>query len=165
MGWVIAGGALQVVGFVLVAVDLGRTQHREFGVPTWIERLRAFLRRLFRHTKTVEIGAVVATATSTASARGKVRTPPGESHAARLAALEKNFGRLDEEVEENRAAADRWRGELLEQLNVTRAEVNQQREMDDQERKAFLRTSVLLQSWGTGFFVLGTVLGVIRAVG
>jgi hypothetical protein len=44
---------------------------------------------------------------------------------------------------------------------VTRAEVSQQREFDERERKAFLRTSVHLQTRGTTFFVAGTVLGLI----
>lgn len=129
-----------------------------------MERMRGFMRRLLRRTKTVEGRAVAATATATASARGKVRTPPGESVEQRVAALEKNFGRLDDEVDENRAAADRWRQELLEQVTVTRAEVNAQRAQDDEERKAFLRMSVLLQSWGTAFFVVGTILGVVGSI-
>ena len=82
----------------------------------------------------------------------------------RVSALEKNFGRLDEEVDHERVAAVEAHNRLLEQLTVTRAEVNQQRELDERARKAFLRTSVLLQAWGTTFFVVGTVLGIIGTV-
>lgn len=101
------------------------------------------------------------TASTNLSAHAKVRTPPGSSVEERVSALEKNFGRLDEEVDHERVVAAEAHSRLLEQLAVTRAEVNQQRELDERERKAFLRTSVLLQAWGTTLFVAGTVLGII----
>lgn len=95
------------------------------------------------------------------SGRGKVRTPPGQSVEDRISALETNLDRLDGELDQERIAAAQAYDKLLEQLTVTRAEVNQQRDLDERKRKAFLRTSVLLQSWGTVFFVTGTILGII----
>jgi hypothetical protein len=160
VGWQVAGGVLQILGFVLVAIELGRVQRREFGEPVWVTRIRARLRRLLGRTKTVHLSATI-TASTNLSARAKVRTPPGSSVEERVSALEKNFGRLDDEVDHERVAAAEAYSRLLEQLTVTRAEVNQQRELDERARKAFLQTSVLLQAWGTTFFVVGTVLGII----
>lgn len=152
---------LQILGFVLVAIELGRVQRLEFGEPVWVTRVRGRIRRLLGRTRTVDLGSATITASTNMSARGKVRTPPGHSVEDRVSALEKNFDRLDEEVDQERIAATQARDMLLEQLTVTRAEVNQQREFDERTRKAFLRTSVLLQAWGTVFFVLGTILGIV----
>lgn len=160
----IAGGALQIIGFVLVAIELGRVQRREFGTPRFIERLRGRLRRLFRRSKTIEASAH-GVILSGGSARGVVRAGRGTTLEDHVAALEENLGRLDDEVAANRIEAERWRSELLEQLTVTRAEVNEQRQRDDEDRKGFLRTSLLLQTWGTTCFVVGTVLGVVGGVG
>jgi HAMP domain-containing protein len=161
VGWQVAGGVLQILGFVLVAIELGRVQRREFGEPVWMTRLRGRIRRLLRQTKTVHLGSATATASANMSARAKIRTRPGQSVEDRVSALEKNFGRLDEEVDEERIAATQAYDLVLEQLTVTRAEVNQRRELDERTRKAFLRTSVLLQAWGTAFFVIGTILGIV----
>jgi hypothetical protein len=156
---------LQILGFVLVAIELGRVQRREFGEPVWITRVRSWMRQRFQQAKTVHLGSATLSIGTRISARGKVRTPPGDSVEERVSALEKNFDRLDEEVDQERIAAAQAHSALLEQLNVTRAELNRQRELDDQERRNFLRTSVLLQAWGTTFFVLGTIFGVIGALG
>jgi hypothetical protein len=155
---------LQILGFVLVAIELGRVQRREFGEPVWITRARAWMRRRFRGAKTVHLGSATLSAGTRMSARGKARTPPGHSVEERVSALEKNLDRLDEEVDRERIAAAEAHSDLLEQLNVTRAELNRQREFDERERKNFLRTSVLLQAWGTTFFVVGTVLGIVGAL-
>jgi uncharacterized coiled-coil protein SlyX len=153
-----------MVGFALVAMEIGRVQRREFGTPRFIERLRGRLRRLFRRTKTVE-GSAHSVIHTSGSARGVVRTGRGSTLEDHVAALEENFGRLDDEVAANRVETERWRSELLEQLTVTRAEFNEQRQRDDEDRKGFLRTSLLLQTWGTTCFVVGTVLGVVGGVG
>lgn len=159
-----AGDVLQMLGFVLVAIELGRVQRREFGEPSWVTRVRAWLGRRLGRAKTVHLGSANLKVGTQMSARGKVRTPPGHSVEERVSALEKNFDRLDGEVDQERIAAAQARSDLLEQLNVTRAEVNRQREFDERERKDFLRTSVLLQAWGTTFFVVGTVSGIIGAL-
>jgi hypothetical protein len=152
-----------MIGFALVATELGRIQRHEFGTPRFVERLRAQVRRLFWRTKTVEASAH-GVIHSSGSARGVVRTGRGSTLEDHVAALEKNFGRLDEEVAANRVEAERWHRELLEQLTVTRAEINVQKQRDNDDRKGFLRTSLLLQTWGTACFVVGTALGVVGSV-
>jgi hypothetical protein len=163
MAMVIAGGAFQVIGFVLVAIELGRVQRHEFGTPQFIEWLRGRLRRLFRRSQTIEASAHGAIL-SGGSARGIVRAGRGATLEDHVAALEENFDRLDDEVAANRLEVERWRSELIEQLTVTRAEMSEQKQRDDEERKGFLRTSLLSQTWGTLFFVAGTILGVVGSV-
>jgi hypothetical protein len=163
MNLIIVGGTLQIAGFILVAIELGRVQRREFGTPVWIQRLQGRLRRIYGHSRTIEVTAA-GTSLSTGSARAKVRRGRGKTLEDHVAALERNVQHLDDEVDELRADSEQWRGELLDQLHVTRAEVVAQRRADDEVRRTFLRTSVLLQAWGTFLFVVGTVLGVVGSL-
>jgi hypothetical protein len=163
MTLIIVGGTLQIAGFILVAIELSRVQSHEFGTPVWIQRLRGHLRRLFGHSKTIEATAA-GTSSSGGSARAKVRRGRGKTLEDHVASLERNVQHIDDEIDELRADSEQWRGELLDQLHMTRAEVVTQRRADDEARKAFLRTSVLLQGWGTFLFVVGTVLGVVGSL-
>jgi hypothetical protein len=160
---VVAGGVLQILGFVLVAIELGRVQRREFGAPRSVDWIRGRLRRLFGRSRTIEASAQGA-ALSSGSARAVIRTDRGSTLEDHVVALEENLDRLDNEVAANHAEAAAWRSELLEEVSVTRAEMNEQRERDDEERKSFLRVALLLQTWGTVFFVAGTILGVLGSL-
>lgn len=160
---IIAGGAMQMAGFTLVAWELARIQRREFGEPEVLSRWRGRFRRWTGRTRTAT-GSARVTAKGEVRARGKARAAPGETFVERVNALEENFGHLDREVAEDRATAERGRDQLLDLLDLTRGEFKEQRHADERDRKAFLKTSVALQSWGTALFILGTVLGVVGSV-
>jgi hypothetical protein len=160
----IAGGALEVAGFTLIAYDLYRVQRHEYGTPQFIQRWKGRIRRILRLTEDHTAYVDAMTGTVTMTGRGKARMGSGDGIDERLDALEENFKRLDEEVDEHRAAFDRGLEELREELRKTRIEVEQHHAETEQRRKDFQRTSVLLQACGTAMFLSGTVLSVLGSV-
>lgn len=159
----ILGGALEIVGFLLVAVELFRTQRREIGLPATLRRLQGFLarararmRRLFgrarTHTASAELRGNYGIA---ASARGTVRRGRGKTLEDHVAALEKNFAELDMEVEQHRRELDEAIRGVAGDLKDARAELEKDRERREDDDREFLRASVALQWWGIGLFVTG----------
>jgi hypothetical protein len=163
VGLTIAGGAFEIVGFGLVAYELARIQRREFGEPKFLVRIRTRLRKIFRRSRhqTVKVGAAVATASGSASVRGRVRRDPGNTFESRVEALERNFQHLEVEFDQSRARLEQSISELRKMLDGMRTELEREREEKDEERKVSLRTSVTLQAWGTGLFVFGAILSVM----
>lgn len=160
----IAGGTLEVLGFGLIAYDLYRIQCHEYGTPQIIERIKARVRKLLHISRhhTLHLGDVVGV--SDAAGRIKVRTGSGGGIDERLDALEKNFGRLDEEVDQDRVALEASLTKIRGEIAETRADVEKKQQETEQKRKNFQRTSITLQGCGTLLFVGGTVLSVLGSI-
>lgn len=160
----IAGVFLEIAGFSLVAYELFRTQRREFGDPKPLKlikalraRVKRFFRKLFRRPrKVVEMSATL-TGTASLTAKGLVRSGRGKTLEDHVAALEANFARLDQEVDEHRRELDKEIAGVQGELRKTRDELERQREEREQEQREFLRASVSLQWWGIGLFILGVL--------
>jgi hypothetical protein len=163
VGLTVAGGVFEIAGFALVACELYRIQHREFGEPELLKRLRTRIRKIFRRSKhhTVAAGAAVLTAEGTLRAQARVRRDPGDTLETRIEAVEKNLHHLEAEIDHQNAIFGGDIEELSQRLIETRSELAQERRRSEEERKASLRTSVALQAWGTGLFVLGAILSVL----
>jgi hypothetical protein len=159
----IVGGVFEIFGFGLVAYELARIQRREFGEPEFLKRLRARLRRIFKRSshQTVAVGSATATAEGALRIQARVRQSPGQTLEARIEALEKNFYELEAEIDLQNATFGGDIEELSKKLDEIRAELDQERRKRDVERRASLRSSVALQAWGTGLFVLGTTLSIL----
>jgi hypothetical protein len=161
-GLTIAGGALEIAGFGLVAWELARIQRREFGEPEFVRRLRARLRKLFGRPRRVAELSATLSAEGTLRASGRVRARPGDDTLEeRVQALEKNFGYLEDELDHYHTSLEKGLDDLRKKLDDMQAELDRERREREEERKASLRTSVTLQAWGTGLFVLGTILSVL----
>lgn len=121
---IIAGGALQVLGFVFVAWELWRVQQREFGTPQSAARAQRWLRRwiLRRRPEThIAEGAAALSARATLRARGRREAPEGASIERRLATVEANLLALDTEVAGHGDELERQRSELQSGLAQIRA--------------------------------------------
>lgn len=162
VGLTIAGGVLEIAGFALVAYELARIQRREFGEPEFLKRLRLRLRRLLRRSVTVtaEAGGAIAIG-GNARAEGVARRGPGDTLDERVEAIEENIGRLEAEMNRRQTRLVAEIKDVREKQTMMRSELDQERQAKEEERKAALRTSVTLQAWGTGLFVLGTVLSIL----
>ncbi len=161
----ILGGLLEIVGFVLVAFELFRMQHRELGDPRVVEiaksgsrRVQIVLRKLFRRTRTHTVGIELGTAYSIEEAlKLKVRKVPGDTVELRLSALESNLADLDREVEEHRAELDQAIQSTAKEARERHTTLEQQQKEREAAQKEFLRGSVMLQWWGIRLFVLGAI--------
>jgi hypothetical protein len=168
----ILGGVLEITGFLLVAVELFRTQRREFGTPTPIrlfrqarDRVRIRIRRLLGRTKThLGSGTLTAKVNLTASAKAQLRRGWGKTLEDHVSALEKNLAELDREVEEHRAELDQAIKGVSDDLKAMRVDLEQQWKEREDDQREFLRTSVTLQWWGIGLFVLGTAISAVANV-
>lgn len=173
-GLIIAGGALQLFGFVLVAWELWRVQRREWGTPQSLIRVQASLRRLrelprrvFRRSHETHVGSGRASGGGSISASGRAwLNIPGEGATVeqRLEVIEFNLVRLEREVSDHGRRIRVQRADLRSGLDGLRQHVEQQHTEREADRREFLRGSIVLQVVGTGCFVVGTVLGVIGSV-
>ncbi len=161
-GLTIAGGVLEVTGFGLVACELARVQHREFGAPRFVSKLRAQARRLLRRsvTHTAE-GSGTITATGSLHAQGIARQGSGDTLDERVAALEANLGTFEREVDERHRDVEGRVADVRSGLDELQAELAQDRREAEDERRDTLRASVAVQAWGTFLFVVGAVLSVV----
>lgn len=168
----IVGGALEILGFALVAVELVRVQRRELGTAgpfqflvttgRWIE---SRVRKLLGREKVREVSATAAETIETAdrvSARlGTESTDLGN----RLRVLESNFTALDQEVTRHRSELDQ---KIQKESEKVRTEVRSLRaEMAAREAvaKDAFQTSATLQWWGIGLFVIGAICSAAANLG
>lgn len=167
---IIAGGALQLLGFVLVAWELWRVQRREFGTPESFARIRAWFRQLTRRVLRRRPETHLASAsvsgggTITASGRAWRNAPDDATIEQRVEVIEMNLLGLNREVSEQRRKHGGQIQQLRSGLDEVRGRVQQEQEQREADRRAFLRVSIALQTAGTGFFVVGTVLGVVGSL-
>jgi hypothetical protein len=163
VAWIIVGGVLQMAGFVLVAVDLARIQHREFGLPESLRRIQRLWRRLLRRPQVATIG--------TAEEINLVdelwlrqRRHRGQTLEDHVAALEINFQHLEKELDLHRERVEERLKGIQEELREAQAAWSRRQQEREQDDKMFLRTSIILQSLGIMLFVVGTSFSIIGSV-
>jgi hypothetical protein len=149
----------EVGGFGLVAVQLARVQHREFGSWAWERWLRSQWRRLTRRTatQTVHVKAGVATATAGTAGIGKRRALVG-SVQDQLAALADNLADFERQTGERFEQQTARMGELASEVAVVRSDLQREQDEREGEPREQLRESMALQWWGAGLFVVGAIL-------
>jgi hypothetical protein len=88
----VVGGALELIGFALVVIQLARLQRQEFGWPRFIVRswrwTRGTIRRLLRRPRIVHAMAVDMAGTSDVAGRLSIRKGMGPRAFDRFAAIE-----------------------------------------------------------------------------
>jgi hypothetical protein len=107
------GGALEILGFAIVATELVRTQRRELGTAGPFQflvvagqRVRRGIRRLLGKTEAHE-GSAHLSGKATITGRGSARAGTQSKKVVdRLRVLEENFIRLDNEVTQHRRELD-----------------------------------------------------------
>lgn len=159
-GLVIAGGVLQILGFMLVVAELIRVQQRDLGTPAFVERWRGRFRRLLGRTKTHEMSATFGIKTSV-SAHGKARKGPGKTLDDRVSAVEENLRRLDDEVDQGRVELEAKIADVRREVTLARSEWDEKRQSDEARRKADLALAVKTQLSATLLFVIGVALTVV----
>lgn len=156
----IAGGILEVSGFIVVAWELARVQRREFGAPKVWRSLRAWVRRLLGWSRAIEVSLEPVRETDTLLGPS-VRHRPGDSIEERVSALEQSLRHLEDEVSGHRKSLEAQIRKVREELNGLRTQVEQERQQAEEERKEALKSSLAFQWIGTGLFVIGAVLTII----
>jgi hypothetical protein len=164
---IVLGVLFEVTGLALVAWQLWRVQRREFGMPMWVGKAHARLRRILRRKGSTAV--VTPSTLEHGRALGGVvvmgRQPPGDSVESRLHALEQNFAALDRETQARFQRHEQEQGDLRRKVTETRAELERQQQEREGERREELRETMTLQWWGTGLFFVGAVLaGVANGV-
>jgi hypothetical protein len=160
----IVGGALEILGFALVAVELVRTHRRELGTAgpfqflvtagRWIRfRVRKLLGEVKVHEGSAHMAGNVETG-GTVSARLGTESPDlGE----RLRVLESNFALLDQEVTRHRSELDRKIEEEAEAIRTDVRSVRADIAAREAEAREAFKASAALQWWGIGLFVIGAI--------
>lgn len=163
----ILGGALEILGFAIVATELVRTQRRELGTAGPFQflviagqRVRHGIRRLLGRTETHE-GSAHLSGKATITGRGSARVGTQSKEVIdRLRVLEENFIQLDNELTQHRRELDekidKTSGHLEAQIVALRASLDQK----EQEEKEAFATSASLQWAGIGVFILGVIASV-----
>jgi hypothetical protein len=175
----ILGGVLEISGFLLVAVELFRTQRREFGTPKAAKLLirseRSLVRSLRRltlfrrpHEAAKELESKPAYLTGLTAAG---RSNTSMELTAGPPTLEKRVWKLENELQKlsSQIAADRKKAmgdldRLRDAQSKRLTSLEQTREEREERQREFLHTSVMLQWWGIGLFVCGTVASVLSNV-
>jgi len=164
----VVGGALELIGFALVVIQLARVQRQEFGWPRFIVRswgwTRGTIRRLLRRPRIVHAMAVDMAGTSDVAGRLSIRKGMGPQAFDRFAAIEFNLEQIENELRERIGEVDASVGKLRDELTTTRSAIEQQEREREEERKAELQSSLAWESWGVVFFLCGTVLSVMGSL-
>ena len=164
----IVGGALELIGFALVVVQLARVQRQEFGWPHFIVRSwgwsRAKLRWLLRRPGRVHGVAASLLGELSVSGRVSVRKGMGPQTFDRFAAIEFNLQQIDSELTARIREVDESLGKLRDELSATRNAIEQQEREREEARKSELRSSLAWEAWGVVFFLCGTVLSVMGSL-
>jgi hypothetical protein len=161
LGYTIAGGALEFIGLLIVAIEIGRIQRREFGTPRALARLRDWLRRCFGKGKVRHIQAMDRATTTETAVPLTVQRRQAATIEGRVAWLEQQHKDLVREVDEAKKRLGVQIDQIEQQLAEFRTDLEHERAEREQSRRAFLRGTVTLQSVGTSFFLLGVVMSVL----
>jgi hypothetical protein len=160
----VVGGALEILGFAIVAVELVRAQRRELGhagpfqfLVTGGRWIKYRIKKLFGKVETHEISAHLS-GTSEMTGRGKARSGTESNELSeRLRVLEENLAALDNEVDQHRQELDKRISKEAEalkaQIDALRADI----EAKEAEAKEAFATSAVLQWWGVGIFIIGAM--------
>lgn len=157
----VGGLVVQLAGFVTVWWQIADALRRH-GRPSYWKRMRAWWAR--RSRRIVLAAGTGVVGLSGISARGRVRTPPGDTVDSRLTALEKNFANLESEVDGNRREAEREVAALRTSLT---AEAAERAARDAGLEKLIEEHAVGSADWqivGLVWFIAGSVFSMLSSV-
>ncbi len=150
----IAGAALEVVGFALIALKLWLIERREFGMPPWIARA---LRALgIRRARVVDLGAALS-GESALRAHFRVERPPGGTLEERVTRLEAEHADLENELVATRQELEADLDKAAQRINQRVDRLEEERAQANSQAREQLRQTQRLEWWGTGLFVVGVV--------
>jgi len=159
----VLGGSAEVLGLVLVALELTLVQRREFPgrgplarLLRWLQRLRA---RLGRQKAATGSANVSGSASMSASGSLRVETAP-QTPEGRLERLEQRHTELEQRMAGVAEEVSRRDDEHRQQLADQREEFGGRIDQVERERLEQLELSLRLQWPGTLLFVAGVVLSV-----
>lgn len=159
----VLGGSAEVLGLVLVALELTLVQRREFPgrgplarLLRWLQRLRA---RLGRQKAATGSANVSGSASMSASGSLRVETAP-QTLEGRLERLEQRHTELEQRMAGVAEEVFRRDDEHRQQLADQREEFGGRIDQVERERLEQLELSLRLQWPGTLLFVAGVVLSV-----
>jgi len=154
-GLTIAGAAFEVAGLALLAWQITRIQRAEFGTPRFLQRLRNFFRPPLPQTIHAE-GIASVSGGGNVTARG--RRTSSASVEERLSSLEQQHADLERKVDESRKGLEARIAEINETVASVDASLKSAQNEQARKRRQDLRSTVHVQSVGTGLFFLGAVL-------
>ncbi len=159
----VLGGGAEIVGLVLVALELTLVQRREFPgrgplarLLRWLHRLRARLGRQKAATGSANLSGA---ASASSSGWARLETAP-QSLEGRVERLELRHTELEQRMAEVAEDVSRRANELRQQLADHREDLSGRIDQLEQERLEQLEQSLRLQWPGTLLFVVGVVLSV-----
>jgi hypothetical protein len=162
----VVGAILQVVGLAFVFGELAIIRSLEFGVPTPWARVAAWVRRLLKRPKVVEVGAAMAVGASL-SLHAKVRPATLDSKATlaeKVDWIERYMMRMDEDIDSVPTLIDNKAVETLQKAKDHSEGVRQQIEEREEQRRAEVRPSLSRQAVGAACVLLGTIAGTTGAL-
>jgi hypothetical protein len=158
-----AGGALEVTGFVLIALELERLERVELGRPGRLTILQKRLRRLLRlrgKDIVVKVGSGKIAAGGSLHARGKVTHAPAVLLEDKVRRLERVVDGLAHDIEQVENAIDTHRASVTAQMkDLQRKHADLDRERREERRRAAER-EISVQARATACFVIGTAMSV-----
>lgn len=159
----VLGGGAEILGLVLVALELTLVQRREFPgrgplarLLRWLQRLRARLGRQKAATQSVSVSGV---ANASASGWARVETAPQKLE-GRVERLELRQTELEQRMAGVGEEISRRANELQQRLADQREELGGRIDQLEEERLEGLEQSLRLQWPGTLLFIAGVVLSV-----
>jgi hypothetical protein len=162
LGFTIAGGALEVVGFGLVAAEITRMQWREFGTPQALVSLEGKVRRILRRPlpDLHDEGTLVTRARLEGKGWREYATEPEDfeslrEHVAQIAAD------LRGEIRDEATLREQTDERIRQRVVTLEGDVARQRQATEQARKAEMRRHIAVQGWGTALFILGATFAVL----
>lgn len=163
MSLTVLGGIAEVLGLVLVALELTLVQRREFPgrgpwarLLRWLQRLRARLGNQKAATGSANLSGA---ASASSSGWARLETAP-QSLEGRVERLELRHTELEQRMAEVAEDVSRRANELRQQLADQRGDLGGRIDQLEQERLEQLEQSLRLQWPGTLFFIAGVVLSV-----
>ena len=164
----ITGGALELIGFALVVVQLARVQRQLFGWPRFIVRSSGWasraVRRLLRRPRIVHVVSADFAGEVDVAGRLSIRKGMGPRTFDRFAAIEFNLEQIEKDLQESMRQADRNLNELRDEFTRSRDAIEQRERQREEDRKVELRSSLAWEAWGVVFFLCGTVLSVMGSL-
>lgn len=159
----VLGGIAEVLGLVLIALELTLVQRREFPgrgplarLLRWLQRLRA---RLGRQKAAMGIASISGGGSVSASGSARVETAP-QTLEGRVERLERQHTELEQRMTGLAEEVARRANELQQKLAEQREELGGRIDQLEQERLQHLEQSLRLQWPGILLFVVGVVLSV-----
>jgi len=164
---IVVGGALEAIGFLLVAFELERLERVELGRPGRLAGLQNRLQRLLRRRRediVVKLGSATVTAGGSIGVRAKVTHPPAVLLEDKVHRLERVVGILAHDLEQVEGSIDEHRASVADQMDaLRRKQADLDRERHDDSKRAAER-EISVQARATACFAAGTVMSVIGSL-